>query len=170
MLDPDDAVPIATLRLRRPAAVHPDTSVFEVLNIFQTGRALRTSPTASLPTLTTTATTPATPLPPLPPTGSHMAIVSEDADLLEACWKAGEEVPPDVAVLGVCTIEDVVEEMIGEEIIDETDYTEQSLAAARESPREIQRQRSAPQMPVTPRSEAERAAPFGPKDPLLSEA
>ena len=99
-----------------------------------------------------------------------MAIVSEDADLLEACWKAGEEVPPDVAVLGVCTIEDVVEEMIGEEIIDETDYTEQSFAAARESPREIQRQRSAPQMPVMPRSEAERAAPFGPKDPLISEA
>ena len=27
-----------------------------------------------------------------------------------------------------------------------------------------------PQMPATPRSGAERAAPFGPKDPLISEA
>ena len=35
MLDPDDAVPIRNLRLRTPAVVHPKTSIFDMLNIFQ---------------------------------------------------------------------------------------------------------------------------------------
>ena len=117
LLDPDDATPVASLRLRKPALAHPASSIFEVLNTFQTGK-------------------------------SHMALVSEDIEEIEACWAEDADIPEDVTILGVCTIEDVVEEIIGEEIVDETDYDERPA-------------------PAPPLSEAERAAPFGPADPLL---
>ena len=96
-LDPDDAVPVSSLRLRRPCVVTPSTSVFEVLNLFQTGR-------------------------------SHMAIVSPHAELIEARWRERKGLPDGVEIHGVCTIEDVMEEMIGEEIADEFD--EPHLGAA----------------------------------------
>ena len=62
LLDPDDATPVRQLALRRPIAVTPATSIFDALNLFQTGR-------------------------------SHMALVSDDAPLLEQCWREDAEVP-----------------------------------------------------------------------------
>ena len=89
-LDPSDQVPIAQLKIRPPALISPDASVFDALNLFQTGR-------------------------------SHMALVTPHAAEIEASWAAGVPVPPHVRILGVCTIEDVIEELIGEEVLDETD-------------------------------------------------
>ena len=85
LLDPDDATPVRQLALRRPIAVTPATSIFDALNLFQTGR-------------------------------SHMALVSDDAPLLEQCWREDAEVPKHVTILGVVTCEDVMEELIGEEV------------------------------------------------------
>lgn len=135
LLDPDDETPIAELHMRKPALAHPESSVFELLNTFQTGK-------------------------------SHMALVTEDIDTIEACWRNGEDVPEHVTIQGVCTIEDVVEEIIGEEIMDETDYAENSAAPPPLLPI---RSTSAATITQAPRSEAELSAPYGPSDPLLGE-
>ncbi|KAL1529637.1 hypothetical protein AB1Y20_000579 [Prymnesium parvum] len=97
-LDPDDAVPVSSLRLRRPCVMSPTTSILEALNTFQEGR-------------------------------SHLALLTEDAHLVERCWETDVDIPPQVKFLGVCTIEDVIEEMIGEEVMDETDFRGMQLSA-----------------------------------------
>ena len=90
-LDPDDATPVSSLRLRRPCVMAPSVSILEALNIFQEGR-------------------------------SHLALISDDGPLIEQCWRDDVDIPPHVTIVGVCTIEDVVEEMIGEEVLDEFDF------------------------------------------------
>jgi metal transporter CNNM len=90
LLDPDDATPVSSLHLRRPCVVPPSMSVFELLNLFQTGR-------------------------------SHLALVSPDFALFDFAWRAGVDVPESARIEGVLTIEDVLEELIGEEVYDETD-------------------------------------------------
>jgi len=67
---------------------------------------------------------------------SHLALISDHGATIEECWATGEPMPPHVTILGVCTIEDVVEEMIGEEVMDETDLdsTQQLLAPCERPP------------------------------------
>ena len=79
---------------------------------------------------------------------SHLAVVSPDAATLEGCWARGEDAPPTVDIRGVCTIEDVIEEMIGEEVLDESDLDRCAQ----------------------PTTEAARAEPFGNAHPLLAAA
>lgn len=119
-LDPDDKVPISKLKLRTPVLMSPDTSMFDALNVFQTGR-------------------------------SHLALVTPYVREIEACWRDGTPFPEEVRILGLCTIEDVIEELIGEEIVDEFDVDVESMRAA------------------SPQTEAARAVPFGANDPLLVE-
>ena len=144
ILDPDDATPIASLRLRRPCVVHPTASIFDLLNLFQTGH-------------------------------SHMALVSEDASEIGRCWSAGRDVPGHVKVLGLCTIEDVIEEMIGEEVLDETDLprtlAERELSRgsagalpAALNPEALPHAAAAAEAGIT---EAERALGYSASDPLL---
>lgn len=52
---------------------------------------------------------------------SHIALVTKDAALVLQCWRDGVDVPRDVEFDGICTIEDVIEELIQEEIEDESD-------------------------------------------------
>ena len=137
-LDPDDAVPITSLQLRRPLLIHPSVSIFDALNVFQTGR-------------------------------SHLALVTESAELVARCWAEGRDVPPDTVILGVATIEDVIEEMIGEEVLDETDV------AVTPGERAISPDRWGGSAKWTPPSaessvaitEAQRAEGFTPRDSLL---
>jgi CBS domain containing-hemolysin-like protein len=53
---------------------------------------------------------------------SHLAFVTEQDDILARCLESGERPPDDVEVLGILTIEDVLEAIINEEIEDEGDY------------------------------------------------
>jgi hypothetical protein len=54
---------------------------------------------------------------------SHIALVTRHGRQLARAWSQGADVAPDaVQVLGVITVEDVLEELIGEEIYDEDDY------------------------------------------------
>lgn len=53
---------------------------------------------------------------------SHMAIVTDQPDTMEANIKAEEPIDESVNVFGICTLEDIMEALIREDISDETDF------------------------------------------------
>ncbi|RHZ00931.1 hypothetical protein DYB37_012683 [Aphanomyces astaci] len=97
VLDPSDARPLRELMLKKPIVVSPDFSCYAVLNEFQKGR-------------------------------SHMALITPQVGYVQHCWVTGEPLEPDdVEFVGIITIEDVVEELIQEEIQDETDRADANV-------------------------------------------
>ncbi|GBG33163.1 Metal transporter CNNM2 [Hondaea fermentalgiana] len=53
---------------------------------------------------------------------SHMAIVTDQPDIMEKNLRADEPIDDSVHVFGICTLEDIMEALIREDISDETDY------------------------------------------------
>lgn len=94
MLNPEDRTPVRDLLndcTRSLLYVYDDMPLFDLLNIFQTGK-------------------------------SHLAFVRKHTEIKDIDEGYEVEISPDSQeIIGIITLEDVIEELIQEEIIDETD-------------------------------------------------
>jgi metal transporter CNNM len=88
--------PISTLPLARPRCVAPETPLVDLINMFQTGGV----------------------------EGSHLALVCARPERGTAALKNGEPLPDDAGLMGIVTLEDVLENLIQEQIYDEYDRQE----------------------------------------------
>jgi len=97
VLNAVDARPISSMPLYAPFCVSPQTPLYELVNLFQTGgRALR---------------------------GGHLALVCARPREGNIALAAGEALPERAGLIGVITLEDVLESLLQEQIYDENDVS-----------------------------------------------
>jgi len=58
----------------------------------------------------------------------HLALVADDPQRVEDAWKKDEKIPVDIHMIGIITLEDVIEKMLQEEIYDEVDKVDKVTA------------------------------------------
>ena len=92
IVNPSEKRTVSSLELFEPIVVHPDEDLLEMLNIFQEGR-------------------------------SHLALVSHDPETTLRCiQKKIVPVSEQSKVIGIITLENIIEKIIQEEIFDESDH------------------------------------------------
>ena len=100
VVDPEDQRRVDTLPLYCPLCVSPSSTLIDLLNLFQTGgKGMR---------------------------GGHMALVCAQPHLGNKALRSGECVPKEAGLIGIITLEDVLEALLQEQIYDENDREERS--------------------------------------------
>lgn len=89
-----DLRPLSTLPLYAPFCVSPKQNLVDLINMFQSGR------------------------------GLHMALVCARPEVGNAALEQGDALPPSAGLMGVVTLEDVLEMLLQEQILDESDKRE----------------------------------------------
>jgi metal transporter CNNM len=93
LFNKEDRRRVSTLSLYQPPAISPETSIAEALNIFQAGNQK----------------------------ASNMALVCVRPELATAALKKKKPIPSEAGVLGIITLENLLEVLIQEQIYDEKD-------------------------------------------------
>ena len=100
VVDTGDRRLVSTMPLQRPACVSPETDLVEMINVLQ-GTAER---------------------------GGHMALVCARPDLAKEALAAGQSVPEDAGLMGIVTLEDVLEVLLQEKVYDEMNRPKRKAA------------------------------------------
>jgi hypothetical protein len=122
-LDPDDATPVSALPLRAPLAVAPGMTMFQLLDLFQSGKAHLAVVSAAAAALSARWRGLAARAEGAAATGARTYAHTDSGGAGSYRVGAGGAADCNVGeVLGLITLEDVVESLIGEPIDDEDDY------------------------------------------------
>jgi metal transporter CNNM len=98
LIQPEHRRPVSSLPLYQPVCVGPEANMIELLQMFQGGSAGNK--------------------------GGHMALVCERPGIATTALDQKKAIPPEAGVIGIITMEDVIEELLQEPIYDEGDREE----------------------------------------------
>merc|ERR1719296_130234 len=100
IIESSDNKKISTMPLQQPIIIHPSINILHLIHVF-----LNQSENK----------------------GCHIAIVCTYPQKAMDALESGLPIPNDADVLGIVTLEDVIEQLILEDILDEKDYREQHV-------------------------------------------
>lgn len=109
IIESTDNKKLSTMPLQQPIIIHPSLSILKLINIF-----IDSQQQQSKQKITAFK-------------GGHLAIVCNYPNIAIDAMNEGLPIPNNAQVLGIVTLEDVIEQLIQKEILDEKDFREQHV-------------------------------------------